>query len=905
LTSLRERQTLRNDADRPDARLSSAGMSLETYRRKRDFAKTPEPAGDAPPTTGNRFVVQRHRATRLHYDFRLEIAGVLVSWAVPRGPTLDPDQRRMAIRTEDHPLDYFDFEGVIPRAQYGAGDMIVWDWGTFTPEETDDPAAALRDGELKFSLDGEKLHGRFTIVQTGRRRGRAALSDGKDQWLLIKKRDAFAVDHWDAEEHPASVKSGRSNDQVAAGAAAIWDAVAPATEAQIDLSAARAEPIPDFIEPMKATLADAPFSDDEWLFEVKWDGYRVEAVVRDGRVRLWTRRHNDASRYFPDLTGPPDWIAATEAIVDGEVVALDEQGNPSFSLLQDRTGIRGAPSNARASGGSRPAPSKIAAIPLVYEVFDLLYVDGRSLLDVPLVQRKRLLRSLLQPHPLVRYASDVPGDGEVFYEAARQRGLEGMVAKLRGSRYEPGRRSKSWLKVKLRSEQELVVAGWIPGKGSHKDLGSLIVGVYEDGELHHVGQVGSGIKPKMRRALLERFADLERDASPLSPTPRIKGARWVAPRIVIRAEFAEWTTDGLLRQAAFKGLELDREPCTVTRERPIDTERATKSAERAVKPMKPAGASPRPRATSAAEALAALGALGKEGTWKIGGRELRVTNLDKLLWPDEKITKRDLIRYYVTVAPTLLPYLAGRGVNLHRFPDGVGHGHGFWQKDVPSHAADWIRRWEYTGHEGTKDYVVVDQVATLAWLAQEAAIEIHPWTSKTDAPQHPTYALIDIDPGEKTSWDEVLVLARLYRTALEHLGVAGLPKVTGQRGIQVWVPIRPRYTFDETRDWVERLSRAVAHTVPELVSWEWSKRARRGLARLDYTQNAVNKTLVAPYSVRPAPGAPVSAPIAWDELDDPGLQPNGWTIFTMAERLAQVGDLFGAALSLEQELPPL
>ncbi len=885
-------------------------MPLETYRRKRDFAKTPEPAGETPPQPGNRFVVQRHRATRLHYDFRLQVGGVLVSWAVPKGPTLDPDERRMAIHVEDHPLDYYQFEGVIPTGEYGGGDVIVWDWGTFVPEETDDPTTALQGGELKFSLSGEKLRGRFTIVRTGGRR-RTAASGAKEQWLLIKKRDAFAVDGWNAEDHPQSVKTGRSNDQVKAGADALWSGRAPADEAEIDLSAAREAPMPDFIEPMKATLANAPFSDDAWVFEVKWDGYRVETVVRDGGVRLWTRRHNDASGYFPDLTAPPAWITARQAIVDGEVVALDGEGNPSFSLLQDRTGVRGAPGNARVSRGARPSPEAIAAIPLVYEVFDLLYLDGRLLVDVPLEQRKRLLRSILRPDPLVRYAADVPADGEAFYEAARERGLEGMVAKLRTSRYEPGRRSNSWLKIKLRSEQELVVAGWLEGKGSHKDLGSLIVGVHEEGELRHAGQVGSGIGARTRRDLLARLHQLERPGPALNPVPRIRGAHWVEPRIVIRAEFAEWTTDGLLRQAAFKGLELDKDPAGVIRERATNTRRAARSAERAAAPRASSArsADPTPRleepAGPIADALAALDVLGSQGTWRLGGRDVRLTNLDKLLWPDDGLTKRDLIRHYVSVATALLPYLAGRAVNLHRYPDGIGRGHGFWQKDIPRHAPDWIARWEYTGHEGTKDYVVVDQVATLAWLAQEAAIEIHPWTSPTDAAQRPSYALIDIDPGEKTSWDDVLVLARLYRTALQHLAVIGLPKLSGQRGIQIWVPVKPIYSFDETREWVERLSRAIAQTVPQLVSWEWSKQSRKGRARLDYTQNAINRTLVAPYAARPAPGAPVSAPIRWDELEDPELRPDRWTISTIGPRLAEVGDLFSPLLTAQQELPKL
>jgi bifunctional non-homologous end joining protein LigD len=885
-------------------------MPLDTYRRKRDFSRTPEPAGGEPPAPGHRFVVQRHRATRLHYDFRLEIAGVLASWAVPRGPTLDPGVRRMAIRTEDHPIEYFDFEGVIPKGEYGAGDVIVWDWGTFQPEETDDAAAALRNGELKFALDGEKLRGRFTIVDTTHRGRDAAGGDEKDSWLLIKERDAHAVAGWDAEEHPRSVKSGRTNDEVASGVPAIWNGAAPAGEAAIDLSAAREEPMPQFIEPMAATLADRPFSDDDWLFEVKWDGYRVEAVVRDGRVRLWTRRGNDAGTYFPDLTGAPTWISARQAIVDGEVVALDDEGNPSFSLLQDRTGIRGVQASDGRRSGRRPRPENIAATPLVYQVFDLLYVDGKSMLDVPLEQRKRLLRTLLRPDSMVRYAADVPADGEAFYEAARQRGLEGIVAKLRSSRYEPGRRPKSWLKIKLRAEQELVVAGWLEGKGSHKELGSLIVGVYDGDELRHAGQVGSGIDTRTRGELLRRLHGLARDSSPLTPTPRIRGAHWVEPRLVIRAEFAEWTTDGLLRQAAFKGLELDKDPGSVHRERAVETRPAARAAERAQPAPRPAKRPAPPERepsndAAIADAIERLQELDDGGLWQIGEHELRLTNLNKPIWPEDGIAKRDLIRYYVSIAPLILPYLARRAVNLHRYPDGVGHGRGFWQKDVPGHAPDWISRWQYTGHEGTKDYIVVDRPATLAWLAQEAAVEIHPWTSTTDAPHMPSYALIDIDPGDRTTWEEVVTLARLYRTALDHLGVTGFPKVTGQRGVQIWVPVRQVYTFDQTREWVERLSRVIAQTVPDLISWEWTKRARGGRARLDYTQNAVNRTLVAPYSVRPASGAPVSTPIRWDEFDDSELRADRWTINTIAERVAAVGDLFAGALELEQELPTL
>jgi bifunctional non-homologous end joining protein LigD len=896
-------------------------MPLEAYWSKRDFASTPEPEPGSVGDGSGRFVVQRHRATALHYDFRLEVGGVLVSWAVPKGPTLDAGERRLAMRTEDHPIEYLTFEGVIPDKQYGAGDVIVWDWGTFEPEETDDPAAAIRAGELKFRLHGERLTGRFTIVRTDRRDAYGRRSE-REQWLLLHKRDEAAVAGWDAEDHPTSVKTSRTNDEVAAGAKPRFEAPPPGLESAPDLSAAQPAPMPDFIPPMLATQVEGAFDDPGWLFEVKWDGYRVEAVVRDGKARIWTRNRVDAATYFPDLAGRADWIEADEAVVDGEVVALDSEGRPSFSLLQDRTGLRGLEVATRRRSAEAPhlSAEERARIPLAYMAFDLLHHDGRSLLDVPLEDRKRVLRRILRPHSMVRYASHVVAEGETFVKVAADRGLEGIVAKRRDSRYQPGRRTRDWLKVKLRREQELVVVGWLPGKGTHKDLGSLIVAVNEDGGLRHAGQVGSGIDAKTRRALLAAMEPIRRDTSPLDPIPRLPEARWVEPKIVIRAEFSEWTTDKMLRQGAFKGVEVDRDPAQVVREEAIPAARVVARArsQRASSTGAKPRANPRAnrRAASSAAAqiqaatpdeLAALEAMEREGHWQVAGHEVRLTNLDKVLFPaadgHPALTKRDLIRYYVTIGPTLVPYLADRGLTLQRFPDGIGKA-GFWEKDLPGHAPSWVARWDYTGHEGPKTYVVVDRVATLAWLAQQGAIELHPWTSRTGAPREPTYALIDVDPGTNTTFAEVLILARLYRTALEHLGVIGLPKVTGKRGIQAWIPIRPGYTFDETRGWVESLSLTIGRLVPDLVSWEWTKRDRKGRARLDFTQNAVNKTLIAPYSARPAAGAPVSAPIRWEELDDPALAPDGWTIRSVGDRLAEVGDLFAPALELQQELPP-
>jgi bifunctional non-homologous end joining protein LigD len=930
-------------------------VPLETYRKKRDFERTPEPAGGpkrVPSARGGRFVVQRHRATRLHYDFRLEIAGDLVSWAIAKGPTMDPGVRRMAVRVEDHPIEYLDFEGTIPKGQYGGGDVIVWDWGTFEAEsETPDPERAVADGELKFTLAGQKLKGRYTIVRTSgrgaRRAGaeRAFETDEGDQWLLIKKRDADSIDGWDPEEHPRSVKTGRTNDEVKANADAVWLSGAPAATAEIDLSAAEEDGSAEYLEPMAATLASNPFDDPDWLFEVKWDGYRVEAVIRDGRARLFTRHGNDAATYFPSLAGAAAWIDARDAVVDGEVVALDKRGRPDFSLLQQRIsaatggkvpGMRGR--SGGGGGGNGSAPEEAARAPLVYQVFDLLHHDGRALLKVPLEDRKRLLRAVLRDHPRVRFADHVVGDGKAFYEAARRQQLEGMVAKHRRSRYEPGRRTQTWLKIKLRPEQELVVGGWTPGEGNAKDLGAVVVGVYDGDALKYAGKVGSGFNGKTRAALRSRLDALASEHCPFTPCPERKGelrtVRWVRPELVIRAELGGWTRDNLVRQTSYKGIDEGHDPKLVVRERAVDSATAEAAGEDEVEREEEAAAVVR-KAVNAERSrdeqrrgedglakgalpdeLEALAAMTKDGVWRVGDEELKVTNLDKELFPgrearagspaEEPVTKRDLIAYFARIAPSMLPHLAERPLNLHRYPNGAG-APGFWQKDMAPSTPGWVRIWHETGVEDRKanDHVVADRVATLCYLGNLAAFEIHAWTSSIADPTRPTFALIDVDPGENTTWDETLTLTRLYRTALEHLGVRGYPKVTGRRGVQVWIPIEPRYSYSDTSAWVEGISRAVGSTVPDLVSWEWAKSARKGRARLDYTQNASIKTLVAPYAVRPAAAAPVSAPIRWDELDDPNLRPDRWTIRTMPDRVAELGDLFAPAQTDLQVLPKL
>jgi len=941
-------------------------MSLDRYRQKRNFARTPEPApGPAaqraepaevtsalPSAPGGcgRFVVHRHRAGRLHYDLRLEIDGVLASWALPKGPTRDPGEKRFAARTEDHPIEYLDFEGVIPAGEYGAGDSICWDWGTFEPELTWDPGDALRAGELKLRLRGEKLAGRFTLVRTGvgaqERSGGRRRGDGAGEgtsWLLIAKAGPDAIPGWDPEAHPASVKTGRTNEEVAGGLAPRVECPAPAPLPSLDPPGSRVAAQPSFVEPMLATPGAAPFDDDAWLFEPKWDGYRIQAIVAGGSVALRTRNRQDAARLFPELLGKPDWLAAPEAIVDGEVVALDPDGRPDFGLLQARLGGGFGASEIPATLSAREAGR---AAPLVFMAFDLPWCAGRSYLDVPLEERKAILRLVLREHPRVRYGGHVERDGVAFFAATAAQGLEGAMAKHRRSRYEAGRRSTAWLKLKVRPTQELVVAGYVPGQGSHHDLGALIVGVMDGDRLRYAGRVGSGLDTSTRARLRAALDARARETPPFpdlsDELARTPGAVWATPELVIRAEIGGWSRDGIVRQAAFAEEAPEIDPASVQRQDAVGPEAAARALAKAgaVRRLgRPPEAAPAGRPTTAvqvvgdvevaadprAQSVPPLGAFepataeerdaleampARGGRWRIGGREVWLTNLDKVLAPATDdggpVTKRELLRFLTLVAPVLLPHLAGRALNLARYPDGVG-GESFWQKNVARGTPDWVTRWREPDPPDRQPhaYVLADSVATLAWLGNQVALEIHPWTSRIDAPNEPRWALVDIDPGERTAWAETLAIARLFRRAFEHLGVTGAPKVTGKRGIQVFVPLRPGYTFAETRDWVEQVSRAVGGAVPDLVSWEWSKDQRGGLARLDYTQNGRNRTLVAPYSPRPAPGLPVSAPITWDELDDPALRPDRWSIRTILPRLAERGDLFAAALGPGQELPRL
>ncbi|HXN01366.1 MAG TPA: DNA ligase D [Candidatus Dormibacteraeota bacterium] len=899
--------------------------SLAEYQRKRDFSKTPEPKGSPEPQGQNRFVVQKHWATRLHYDFRLEMDGVLVSWAIPKGPTLNPAEKRLAAHVEDHPVSYYDFEGTIPKGEYGGGTVMIWDWGTFELEEST-PAESLKRGEVKFRLKGVRLCGRYALVRTR----------SEKDWLLIKKKDECADPNFNIETLTTSVKTGRTKEEIEQGKDAVWSSRREEGQGGlINLANAEKGPMPKSLDPMKAQLLERPFDDDRWLFEVKWDGIRLVSFIDDGKVTLQTRAGRVVDAEYPQLEAISRLVNARQAVVDGEVVVLDEEGRPSFQLLQNR--------------GKDDHPMQ-------YVVFDIVYVDGQRLFKVPLEDRKRLLRDIVRDSGVLKYSDHVLGQGTAFFKAAQQKQLEGIVAKLRDSPYQPGVRSSAWQKIKARLQQEVVIGGFTEPRASRKYFGALLVGVYEEGKLVYTGHIGGGFDEKTLAQLYKLMKPLIVKQPPFSGTPPRGNEKptWVKPVLIAEVRFAEWTRDGVMRQPVFLGLRDDIDPREVRRElpqakptTPAARPRARTSTTRRKAPptvaLKAVRAPARPsartttapattkRASSAAATadtplsraaariakqlktdirgattaeLEALDAIAKEGNWEIGGRTVHLTNLDKLLFPEDRYTKRDLIRYYVQVAPVMIPHYKDRPLSMNPHPDGI-HGKSYWVKDKPGYAPEWIPTFRYQDQKSLKDWILIEEVATLAWLANHAVIDMHPWYSRVDKPEYPDWSVVDLDPAEGATFKDVVAVAKVVKTALDHLKLSALLKTTGQSGLHIYIPIERRYTLDESRGFVATLAHMIAELMPDKVTEVWEVKRRTGKIRIDYTQNVMNKTLAGPYSVRPALRAPVSTPLAWKELDDPRLRADKWTIQTLGDRLLEVGDLFHDALTLRQRLPSI
>ncbi|HXB70912.1 MAG TPA: DNA ligase D [Candidatus Acidoferrales bacterium] len=871
-------------------------MPLEEYASKRRFENTPEPA---PGTAGGRFpanyfCVQRHDATRLHYDFRLEMGGVLKSWAVPKGPTLDSTPKHLAAHVEDHPVEYGDFEGIIPKGSYGAGSVMLWDCGTFELLGGVPADAQLARGDLKFRLHGEKLKGDFGLVlMKGRGKG--------NEWLILKKRDEFTVPGWDVEAYAYSVLSGRTQEEIArnlparqtkretAGAAdRVWassrpasrstgGAAAPAPAApvkknKIDLGGidlggikgARSAEMPSAIEPMKSTLVERPPNGDDWLFEVKWDGVRAIAFVENEEVRLQARSGLRCERQYPELAVIHHHLAAPSAVLDGEIAVLDPKGVSRFHLIQPRI----------ANSDPNSVAHLVRSTPVVYFVFDLLYLNGYDLRGVALAKRRELLEEVLTPGQVVRISDAFPGAGEALLEAARENGLEGIIAKHAPSTYE-SRRSHEWLKIKLNTEQEFAIGGFTEPQGDRQYFGALVLGVYEDGKLRWVGNVGTGFDQKLLASLHARLTPLIVKECPFAERPKPdRGMTWVKPELVCQVKFANWTLDNRLRAPVFLGLRNDVGPGQVARE----------------------------VADEQAAAAPLFAASAKEASVQIDGHTLKFTNLKKLYYPDEGYTKGDVLRYYDSVASLILPHLKDRPLSLKRYPNGIKDQY-FFQKDSPESFADWLRTESIeSDHKGsTINYVFAEDRASLLYLVNLGCIDHNPWMSRSPTLDNPDFVLIDLDPQE-CPYDLIVDAALLVKGVLDRIDLAGYPKTTGGDGMHVYIPVEPIYSYEETRTFAELIARLVIHEKPEMFTTPRSvSKRQRNRVYFDWVQNAKSKTIAAPYVLRAYAGAPVATPLEWAEVQH-GLHPGQFNITNAPERFARKGDLFAGVLKEPQAL---
>ena len=832
-------------------------MDIEDYRKKRDFRRTPEPPGEG-KTQGEalRFVVQKHAASHLHYDFRLELDGVLKSWAVPKGPSLDPSVKRLAMMVEDHPVEYRQFEGVIPKGNYGAGRVIVWDEGFYSPYEPSDRKTAektlregLRNGDLKFILAGQKLKGKFALVRIR--------SSEENSWLLIKKHDEFSTSE-EITTAERSVATGRTLDELVDGNGA----KATVGNSADDLDSAPAGAMPHAVKPMLATLVNEPFDDEQWIFEIKQDGYRVLAEVSGSRVLLYSRNNLSFNLKFPSIAAALDG-SDIEAVFDGEVVVLDEKGRSSFQLLQ----------NYNQTGQGE----------IYYFVFDILYFNGRDLRGLPLLKRKEILRTALPSHPLIIFNDHIAESGKAFFKLAQENKLEGIVAKLATSRYQAGRRSRDWLKIKTGLQQEALICGFTAPKGSRKQFGALVLGAYDRGKLIYIGRSGGGFDEKTIVTIHEMLLPLVRPSSPFGGTiPEESAVTWVEPVIVCEVAFSEWTDEGLMRHPVFLGLREDKEPASVIKE--------TAAEEITPSPQTNDG-----RRTAVEEIV-------------INRKKLKLTNLDKVFWPEEGYTKGDVIDYYRQVSPLLLPHLKDRPESLYRTPNGIDK-EGFFQKEIGEYVPDWATTHYIFSESNDKSikYFICQDEAALVYLANLGCIEINPWLSRIQHLDFPDYFVIDLDP-EDIAFEKVIEAAQAVHEVMQHGGMPSFPKTSGATGMHIYVPLGARYDFEMATAFARVIATIAHNLAPDFTSIVRSPSRRQKKVYLDFLQNRKGQTLAAPYSIRPRKGATVSTPLRWDEVRH-GLDPLDFTIRTIPQRLKRMGDLFsgvfGAGIDMEECLEKL
>jgi bifunctional non-homologous end joining protein LigD len=804
--------------------------SLDAYWKKRDFGATSEPRGEvARPGKQLSFVIQKHAASRLHYDFRLELDGTLKSWAVPKGPSLDPAVKRMAVHVEDHPLSYGSFEGVIPKGQYGAGTVIVWDRGTWSP--VDDPRAGYKAGKLKFELHGEKLHGRWTLV---RMRGKG---ERQEPWLLIKEDDEEArpaAEYDVVEELPDSVKTTRTVKKAKKG----------------KKERKPAAKLPLALAPQLATLVDEPPRGGGWIYEVKFDGYRIVARVDGDDVRLFTRNGNDWTSRLEVLRDEVLSLGIPSGWLDGEIVVLDPHGNPSFQALQ----------NAFDNAKTRD---------IVYFVFDLPYYDGHDLTREPLSERRRLLEALMKDRATsrVRFSESFDAPVADLLEGACRKGLEGLIGKRADSPYS-SRRSPAWIKLKCTRRQEFVIAGYTDPKGSRTGFGSLLLGVHDaDGKLVYAGNVGTGFDQKGLASLTARLEALATGKSPFQPPPRGVKGHWVRPKLVAEVAFTEWTGDGRIRHPVFHGLRSDKPPESITRDVPKEV--APAKAAKPVKPAKEAAKTAKgaPKTAKAASAVA----------------QLKVTHPERVIDPKSKATKLDLVEYYARIAPHMLPHLEGRPIALVRAPTGIG-GELFFQKHGEKIKIPGIRQLDRSFWPGHPAMLEIASAETLVGAAQMNVIEMHTWNSTTSDIAHPDRVIFDLDPGEGIDWATLKEATSLTKRMIDLLGLESFLKTSGGKGLHVVVPLTPRWDYDRVKEFSEELVLHMARTLPALFVAKSGARNRVGRIFIDYLRNGKGATTVAAFSARARPGLGVSVPLAWRELK--ALEAaDQWNIFTVFDRL--------------------
>jgi bifunctional non-homologous end joining protein LigD len=828
-------------------------MALETYRKKRNFAATAEPKGAAPLADSNIFVVQKHDATRLHYDLRLALDGVLKSWAVTRGPSLNPAEKRLAVEVEDHPLEYADFEGTIAKGEYGGGSVIVWDNGTWTP--LGDAHRGLKKGHLEFELHGQKLNGRWHLVRMHRKPG-----EKRENWLLIKGDDEFArsADEADIlEERPESINTGRTIDELE-GEAPGWSSRTARIEepgggkssaGEPDPSAiegATKGPMPGFVEPMLATLAKFPPTGDRWLHEIKFDGYRLQAHIEDGKVTLWTRGGLDwTTKFGGGIQEALRNLPLRSALIDGELVAENSSGVSEFSLLQ-----------ADLSDGRVDR--------FAYYAFDCLYLDGYDLREAALIRRKELLSQLIGAGGgALRYSSHFVEDGKLVLSRACALGLEGIISKTSQSVYVSGR-GKSWAKAKCSAQQEFVIAGYVPSSTGREAIGSLVLGVYDGADLRHVGRVGTGFSSGLAEALFTRLEAMRIKSSPFAKrlsTAEARQVRYVRPELIAEIDFRGWTGDGLLRQASFHGLREDKHPREVVRETTMATNAAPERSKSSV----------------------------------------TLTHPDRIYWPDEGVTKEGLADYYTEAWRVMEPLIVNRALALLRCPDGIG-GQTFFQK----HAWKGLNRNIVLVKDPAEPepLISIRDFDGLMALVQFAALEIHPWGSTVTDWERPDMIVMDLDPGEDVDWASVIAAAAEVRDRLTKAGLASFVKTSGGKGLHVVSPIKPKAEWPAVKAFTKAIADSMAADSPEHFVSTIPKARRHGKILIDYLRNQRGMTAVSAYSARARSGASVSMPLAWEELS-PEIGPAYFTIRNAPARLSSVADPWAdfraAAAPIEEE----